>query len=120
MLTGMTSLITPYEPMDCIGVFNLYVIRTGLRDRLMAFLATQGISTGVNYPLPLHKKLYFKHYGVSLDMCPVAEKLSHETLSLPIYPEFEKPQAEKICTRIKDFFKTVDVDKKMKTYPLIV
>jgi dTDP-4-amino-4,6-dideoxygalactose transaminase len=34
-------------------VYHLYVIRVCERDALRAFLAEQGIETGIHYPIPM-------------------------------------------------------------------
>jgi dTDP-4-amino-4,6-dideoxygalactose transaminase len=34
-------------------VYHLYVIRVRKRDALRAFLAEQGIETGIHYPIPM-------------------------------------------------------------------
>jgi dTDP-4-amino-4,6-dideoxygalactose transaminase len=69
------------------GAFNTYhlaVIRTPRRDELRHRLESEGISTGIHYPIPCHLQPAFAtEAGPSL---PVAEQAAKEVLSLPMYP----------------------------------
>ncbi len=67
-------------------VFHLYVIRTSHRDRILAGLAAAGIGAGIHYPKPVHLLPAFGFLGLGVGSFPRAEALSHEILSLPIYP----------------------------------
>jgi dTDP-4-amino-4,6-dideoxygalactose transaminase len=56
------------------------------RDALQDRLAEEGIETAVYYRTPLHlQPLYREKLGYR-DSLPVAERLSREVLSLPVYP----------------------------------
>jgi dTDP-4-amino-4,6-dideoxygalactose transaminase len=72
-------------------VFHQYTVRVrGCdRDRLQRRLGEEGVETMVYYPVPCHRlKVYERsHAHVS---CPVAERLSGEVISLPIWPEMEE------------------------------
>jgi dTDP-4-amino-4,6-dideoxygalactose transaminase len=69
------------------GAYNTYhlaVIRTPRRDELRHKLASEGISTGIHYPIPCHLQPAFaSEAGPSL---AVAEQAAEEVLSLPMYP----------------------------------
>jgi dTDP-4-amino-4,6-dideoxygalactose transaminase len=68
------------------AVWHLYPIQTPDRDRLAQKLAEKGVSTMVHYPTPPHLQPSFEWLGYSKGSFPVAEKISQETLSLPIWP----------------------------------
>lgn len=57
------------------------------RDRVQKFLKEQGIGTAVYYPVPLHLQQVHTDLGYFPGDLPVSEKLSHEVLSLPMFPE---------------------------------
>lgn len=65
-------------------VFHLFVVRTGNRDNLQAYLLEKGIQTMIHYPIPPHKQDAFSEWN-NLDF-PITEKIHNEVLSLPISP----------------------------------
>lgn len=67
------------------GVFNQYAVRIANRDKVRAALSFE---TEVYYPCPLHLQECFRYLGYREGDLPVAEMLSAQALSLPIYPEF--------------------------------
>lgn len=97
-------IITPQIPEDSIHVFHLYVIRTPKRDLLSDYLNKKGIATGLHYPVPIHLQEAYKQLGYSKGDFPVAEKLSQEILSLPMFPELKETEIEFIAKQIKKFF----------------
>ena len=69
------------------GAFHTYhlaVIRTAWRDALRERLASEGIMTGIHYPIPCHLQPAFA--GEDVPSLPVAERAAQEILSLPMYP----------------------------------
>jgi dTDP-4-amino-4,6-dideoxygalactose transaminase len=91
------QLICPAEAEYGRHVYHLFVVRVSARDRIREELKRQGIETGVHYPIPLHLSQAYRHLGYRQGDFPVAEKLSKEILSLPMYPELEEAQIEKVC-----------------------
>jgi dTDP-4-amino-4,6-dideoxygalactose transaminase len=71
-------------------VFHQYTVRVPDRDRVQERLRAEGVETMVYYPVPCHRLQVYRdsHAGTA---CPVAERLSAEVLSLPIWPELEEP-----------------------------
>jgi dTDP-4-amino-4,6-dideoxygalactose transaminase len=104
MLAGVDNVITPYEPPWVSPVYHLYVIRTQKREELQGHLLSNNIATGLHYPIPLHLQKAYKSLGYNMGDLPISEKLSQEILSLPMYPELEIHQLEKIVSSIKEFF----------------
>ena len=84
--------------------YYMYVIRVKDREKLQEHLKNNGIETGVHYPIPLHLQPAYKHLNYNKEDFPVAERLSHEILSLPLYPELTQEQVEYICKKIKEFY----------------
>lgn len=69
------------------GAYNTYhlaVIRTPRRDELRQQLASEGIATGIHYPIPCHLQPAFA--SEDRPLLPVAEQAANEVLSLPMYP----------------------------------
>jgi len=83
-------------------VFHLYVVQTEERDALQAHLERNGIHTGIHYPIPCHLQPACAPYaGVSL---PVTETSADRILSLPMYPELEDEQIERVAAVVRAFF----------------
>ena len=84
-------------------IFNQYVIRTERRDELQSFLESQGISSGVYYPIPFHLQECFKFMGGNKGDFPVSESAAKEVLALPVYPGITTGMQEKVVEQIKAF-----------------
>lgn len=105
LLSNLKQITTPYQNKNSSHVYHLYVIKTLSRDKLRHFLLNRNIQTGIHYPLPLHLQKSLKSLGYKKGDFPVAEKLSKQILSLPIYPELTFKQQTFIVESIKSFFK---------------
>jgi dTDP-4-amino-4,6-dideoxygalactose transaminase len=82
------------EP-QATSVYHQYVVRVGDRDGAGARLAEHGIASGVHYPIPLHRQpALAAQFGG--DAYPAAERLSETVLSLPISPELEASDRDRI------------------------
>ena len=103
MLSGIDSIVTPYEPEGVEGVYHLYVIRIEghTRTDLQSFLTEHDVQTGIHYPAPIHRTTAFARF--SAQSCPVAEKYSTQILSLPMYPELERDQLEHVASMIANY-----------------
>jgi dTDP-4-amino-4,6-dideoxygalactose transaminase len=100
-----TPLILPQCAPEARHVYNQYSIRTPRRDALADFLQGQGISTAVHYPKPLHLQPAYRELIVDGEQFPLAEQVSREILSLPIFPEMEEAEVDFVIAAIREFFK---------------
>ena len=98
-------LKTPVEMKDVKSVYHLYVIRVDkkMREPLMDYLKTQGISTGIHYPIALPNLKAYDYLNQKEKDFPEATQASQEILSLPMYPELEESQIKYIGDKIKEF-----------------
>ena len=96
------SIMHP-KTMQNHHIFNQYVIRTERRDELQSFLESQGISSGVYYPIPFHLQECFKFMGGSKGDFPVSESAAKEVLALPVYPGITTGMQERVVEQIKAF-----------------
>ena len=69
--------------------WHLYVLLHADRDRIATGLKERGISTGVHYPIPVHRQpaMVDVPHRVQDGELPVTDALAATCLSLPIYPE---------------------------------
>ena len=105
LLDGVGNITTPFVAQDCTPIYHQYTIRVlgGQRDALASHLKTQGVSTGIYYPLPLHLQKCFAHLKYRDGDLPNAEQASHEVLSLPVYPELTEKQLRFVVEEIRGF-----------------
>jgi dTDP-4-amino-4,6-dideoxygalactose transaminase len=104
LLGDMHDLISlPIEVQGSKHVYHLYVIRTKQREELRHFLSVKGISTGIHYPIPVHKQPSYMNLMKDIPKLPITEQFSNEVLSLPIFPELTEDEIQFICNNIKKF-----------------
>jgi len=82
-------------------IYHLYPILVQNRDVLQERLAEKGITTMVHYPVPLHRSGALRHLRIREGSLPVAERISKEILSLPLYPELTFQEQEEVCEEIR-------------------
>lgn len=87
--------------------YHLYVIRTEKRDELKNYLKENEIETGIHYPIPLHLQPAFSHLGHQKGDFPIAEKLSKEIISIPLYAELSEENQHEIIEKCSDFLKNI-------------
>lgn len=81
-----TSLQLPETAPGCDPVWHLFVVRHPRRDDLARELAALGVSTLIHYPKAPHRQAAYAHLPLNPAGLPVAERLQHEVVSLPIGP----------------------------------
>ncbi len=98
------SVIVPVSKENCRHSFNYYNIRFAnkhSRDKVQKALLDNGVACQIYYPLPLHLQKAYVHLGYKKGDFPVAEKISDETLALPMYPELSDEQIRYIVKVVK-------------------
>ena len=86
-------------------IYNQYIIRVEKRDELRQYLADNGISTEIYYPVPFHLQECFKNLGYRKGNFPNSERAGDTSLALPIYPELSDRQIVYVVDKIKEFIK---------------
>ena len=107
-LSGIPGLTLPVEREDAKHSWHLYVIRINKeicgisRNEFIEKMSAANIGTSVHYtPLHLHP-YYVEKFGFKPCDFPVAEKLFHEIVSLPIYPALKDEEIERICQTVRE------------------
>jgi len=106
MFTG-SCVRRPKIDSNNVSIYHQYTVMVNQRDRLREFLAEKGIGSAVFYPRPLHMQECFAELGYRQGDFPVAERLSNEVLSLPIYPELTSEQIEYVAKSVLEFCESV-------------
>jgi len=97
------GVILPHEAPGSKHVWHQYVIRTGRRDELRAFLAGRKIGSEIYYPVPLHLQDALKELGYKEGDFPEAERAAREVLALPIFPEIREDEQQTVVAAIAEF-----------------
>ena len=98
------ALRLPFANRNAVHTYNQYTVRVsgGRRDDLRKHLSNLEIGSEVYYPIPLHEQMCFASLQTSTQL-PVAELLSQEVLSLPIYPELEVSYLAEVADAVINF-----------------
>ncbi|MGG0718531.1 DegT/DnrJ/EryC1/StrS family aminotransferase [Robertmurraya massiliosenegalensis] len=83
--------------------FHQYCIELDERDELAEHLMTEGSSSAIYYPIPLHLQEAFYELDYKEGDFPIAEKVATRILALPICPFLTLENQNKIITSIKKF-----------------
>lgn len=103
-LADIKEIAIPIVRPDSKHTYHLYVIRAQRRNELMAYLKEKGVETAIHYPTPLPNLPAYAYLGTKPSDFPVATKLQHEILSLPMYPELTEEQIRFVAQTIKAFY----------------
>ncbi len=93
--------VTPIRVCDgAVSAYHHYVVRLAGREGVRVALAQRGITTGVHYPVPVHRQ-------PALEMlvdaeCPGAEALANDVLSLPVFAEMTDGQRDSVVTALAE------------------
>lgn len=77
-------------------VYHLFVVTVDNRERFAAHLLENGIETSAHYRIPCHLQKAFAGLGYKKGDLPNAEYLAEHCVSLPIYPELEDGEVDRI------------------------
>lgn len=85
-------------------VWHQYAFRCQDKEAMGSFLSSQGIGSAAFYPVPLHLQKAFDDLGYKEGDLPVAEKITRQTVCLPIYPELTTEELAYIVRGVKKFY----------------
>jgi len=100
LFAGNEEIVVPYEPSWSRAVYHLYVIRTRDRDAMVSHLKSEGIGTGLHYPVPLHLQNAYTSLKYSRGDYPVTEAASEEVISLPMFSQLTIEQQSRVAKEI--------------------
>ncbi len=100
LLRAVPGLTLPRVASGSTHVYHQYTVRLADRERVQKHLASEGITSTVYYPVPLHLQPMFAHLGYQPGGMPRAERAALEVLSLPIYPELTPQQIDRVAAAV--------------------
>jgi dTDP-4-amino-4,6-dideoxygalactose transaminase len=111
LLANISGIVTPQVTPGGESVWNQYTIRVvspagtdaaAYRDRVRASLQADGVISMIYYPLPLHLQSVYQDLGYPAGSFPITERVSHEVLSLPMFPEITIEEQQRVVYALKD------------------
>lgn len=80
-------------------VYHLLVVEVSNREETSEALRRDGVSSGVHYPVPLHRQPAIVALGLGDISLPVTERLAGRILSLPICGSITDEEVDYVCDR---------------------
>ncbi len=104
-LKKIKQIYIPSRKKNLKEVFHLYSFQAKKRDNLVKFLNSKGIDAKQHYPIPMHLQSPLKKkFNYKKGDFPIAERLSNETISLPVHEFLNTSQLKYMCDKIKEFY----------------
>ncbi len=98
-----TKITKPIVNKNATHVFHLYVVKTDKRDELKTYLKENEIETAIHYPTALPYLKAYEKFGYTPNDFPVANKVTHQILSIPMFPELTEEQINYVSDTINKF-----------------
>jgi dTDP-4-amino-4,6-dideoxygalactose transaminase len=99
-LANQDVIQLPQNASSVQHVYHQYVIRTKNRDALQNYLKNENILTAIHYPRPVHQQPAFNGKESILVPLKHTESIRTEILSLPMYPEMQTNEVERVIEAI--------------------
>lgn len=90
------NIVLPHVPDWADPVWHLFVVCSTQRDKLQKKLSENWVGTMIHYPIPPHLQGAYAELGYSVGDFPIAERIHHEVLSLPMGPHMEKQHLQSV------------------------
>ncbi len=97
----------PKEAASNRHVYHVYAIRVPQRDNFQNILSSQGVQSGIHYPIPVHLQPAYADLGYKVGDFPISEAAANEVLSLPMFPELTEKQQDRVVQAVKNAFKAL-------------
>lgn len=97
------KIILPIVNKNNYHVWHIFAIRCKNRDELEKYLTDKGIGTNKHYPTPMHLQGAYTDLNIKEGELPLAEVISKEELSLPMYYGMSDEEVNYIIKVINEF-----------------
>lgn len=95
-----TPVTVPPEA-DAGHVYHLFPVLSDSRDALQAHLSRSGVETLIHYPVPLPRQPALASSEPT--MCPIADRVCRQVLSLPLYPSLTDADVSAVAEAVRAF-----------------
>lgn len=109
-LAGIPGLVLPYVSPEVKHVFHVYCVLVkpefGIsKDEFMWKLYTEKQIKVWSHYMPIHLTTVYRNQGHGEGECPVAERLFHEYVSIPIHPRLTDEAIDYVTSAIRELAK---------------
>ncbi len=95
------------EPLKCYydSAYHIYVIKLNLknlnltRDEIFKKLKESGIGVNVHY-MPIYLHSYYQNLNYKKGLCPNAEDIYNQIITLPVFPLLEDHEIDYVCQQV--------------------
>jgi dTDP-4-amino-4,6-dideoxygalactose transaminase len=98
-----SAVVLPFVPDWAEPVWHLFVVQSGARNDLQAFLGGRDIQTLIHYPIPPHLQTAYSELKLGLGTFPIAERMAGEILSLPIGPHLSLDDVNRVAEAVRQY-----------------
>jgi dTDP-4-amino-4,6-dideoxygalactose transaminase len=99
--SAVTLLSRPLSPEN--HVHHLFVLKTKRREELMAHLKSNGVSSLIHYPVPVHNQKPCAEIRRDPNGLLNCEQFSQECLSIPIHPQLSDADIDRAISAVNGF-----------------
>ncbi|TCS83311.1 UDP-4-amino-4,6-dideoxy-N-acetyl-beta-L-altrosamine transaminase [Tepidibacillus fermentans] len=102
----MEEVTIPYQMKEGSSSWHLYILRlnfnqlTASRKEIFEALLKENIGVNVHY-LPVYWHPYYQELGYKKGLCPNAEKLYEEIITLPLFPKMSVLDVQDVIKAVK-------------------
>ncbi|MCJ7841378.1 UDP-4-amino-4,6-dideoxy-N-acetyl-beta-L-altrosamine transaminase [Lederbergia sp. NSJ-179] len=115
----MDEVILPLQGNDGQSSWHLFILRFKSKklfvDRKTIYteLTKQNIGVNVHY-IPVYLFPYYQQLGYQQGLCPVAEKVYEEMITLPLHPSMTDEDVQDVITAVKKVIQKYSTNKGIK------
>ena len=102
-----TNLRLPKENLNCNHVYHLFTVYHSKAKKIQKKLQNLKIQTRSIYPYPIHQMKAYKGLIKNKKRLKNSEKKAKGIFCLPLYPDLNNQEFNKICTNIKRILATL-------------
>lgn len=85
-------------------VYHQFAIYVDERDRVRSKLESHGVSSGIYYPVAIHRQAAYAGLGYGPGSLPATERACEHVLCLPLFPELSDSEVEHIVLTLASIF----------------
>lgn len=102
---GLSGVLrVPDDRPGDVCVYQNFLAEAERRDELVEFLRGRGIGCAVHYPKPIHRLRPMLGASPPQPPLPVAESQAERIISLPVHPQLNSDDIERVCEEVQSFY----------------
>ncbi len=97
------QIILPEVKDNFNHVWHIFAVRTEDRNDFQKYLASHDVGTLIHYPIPMHLQEAYGALGYAKGSFPIAEMISSQVISLPLYYGMSDEDTDYVIDLINDY-----------------